>query len=291
MKPQSILLIDDDSDFLMALKTRCERLGLQVLQARNLLTALKAIEKHPPNAICLDVEMPTGNGLTFCQMLRNDKRTNTIPIAILTGNQTSTTRNACQQMGVRYVLKSSRFWAELEPVIEQMLHGGISESQTVTNGHQLLLDAAFAILTGDLDESTLDPLNKREIDNRPLNKALSILCIDDDQDFCDALSLRFAEFGISVLQAKEGMDGYRAAFISPVCAIVLDYMMPNGRGDYILTRLLDNPVTKDIPVIVVTGQNDKMLERRMLAMGAKAYLRKPLDFSQLKGALTAAMSA
>jgi CheY-like chemotaxis protein len=290
MKPLSILLIDDDSDFLMALKTRCERLGLEVRQARNLLTALTAIEKHPPNAICLDVEMPTGNGLTFCQMLRNDKRTNSIPIAILTGSQTSATRNACQQMGVRYVLKSSRFWAELEPVIEQMLHTGISESQT-TNGHQLLLDAAFALLKGDFDASKRDPFNKRESNIQPLNRALSILCIDDDQDFCDALSLRFAEFGISVLQAKEGMDGYRAAFISPVCAIVLDYMMPNGRGDYILSRLLDNPVTKDIPVIVVTGQSDKMLERRMLAMGAKAYLRKPLDFSQLKGALTAAMSA
>ncbi len=95
----------------------------------------------------------------------------------------------------------------------------------------------------------------------------------------------------SVLHAKDGIEGYRTAFISPICAIVLDYNMPNGRGDYILMRLMDNPVTKDIPVLVVTGHSDKVLERKMLAMGAKAHLKKPFEFSQLKRALTAALSS
>ena len=290
MKPQSILLIDDDSDFLTALKARCQQLGLEVTQARNLLTALASIEKHRPDVICLDVEMPTGNGLSFCRMLRKDDRMKSIPIAIVTGNQMASTRSACQQMGVPYVPKSGRIWADLEPVIKELL-GGARESQVVTDGHQELLDAAFAVLTGGPDEPNTDHNNEVNVDGLPNDQKPTILCIDDDQDFCDALSLRFAEFGISVLQAREGMAGFRTAFVMPVCAIVLDYMMPNGRGDYILTRLMDNPITKDIPVIVVTGQNDKMLERKMLAMGAKAYLRKPLEFSLLKGALTAAMCA
>jgi DNA-binding response OmpR family regulator len=290
MKPHKILLIDDDSDFLTALKLRCQQIGLEVCQAHNLLTALVSIEKNPPDVICLDVEMPTGNGLNFCDMLRKDERTKEIPIAIVTGNQALTTRNACQRMGVHYVSKSSRFWAELEPVIKKML-GCCPQTQVEIDGHQELLDAAFAILTSDPEESKVDDLSDRDSDIQKPVPTPTILCIDDDSDFYQALSLRFAEHGISVLHAKEGIEGYRTAFVSPICAILLDYNMPNGRGDYILSRLMDNPVTKDIPVIVLTGHNDKMLERKMLAMGAKAYIQKPFEFGQLKNAVTAAIGS
>jgi response regulator RpfG family c-di-GMP phosphodiesterase len=90
---------------------------------------------------------------------------------------------------------------------------------------------------------------------------------------------------VAAVRAFSGMEGFRMAFTSPASAILLDYNMPNGQGDYILSRLKDNPVTKDIPVIVITGVKDKMLERRMMAMGAAAYLEKPVHFDALRGQL------
>ena len=113
-----------------------------------------------------------------------------------------------------------------------------------------------------------------------------ILSIDDDYDFSDALKLRLDEYGIAVSRAANGMAGYWMAYTTRARAILLDYQMPNGQGDYILRRLKDNPVTRDIPVIMITGIKDKMLERRVLAMGAKAYLVKPVDFEQLRKVLS-----
>jgi response regulator RpfG family c-di-GMP phosphodiesterase len=81
------------------------------------------------------------------------------------------------------------------------------------------------------------------------------------------------------------MEGYRLAFTNPASAILLDYNMPNGQGDYVLGRLRDNPVTKNIPVIVVTGVRDKSLERKMYGLGAKAYLTKPVPFETLRDEL------
>ena len=78
------------------------------------------------------------------------------------------------------------------------------------------------------------------------------------------------------------MEGYRLAFTSQASAILLDFNMPNGQGDYVLGRLKDNPVTRDIPVVVITGMRDKMLERRMLAMGATAFFVKPVSFDVLR---------
>jgi CheY-like chemotaxis protein len=109
-----------------------------------------------------------------------------------------------------------------------------------------------------------------------------ILSIDDDFDFTDTLKIRLDEYGVAVARAANGMAGYRMAFSTRARAILLDYQMPNGQGDYILRRLKDNPITRDIPVVMITGVKDKMLERRVLSMGAVAYMLKPINFDELR---------
>jgi CheY-like chemotaxis protein len=285
MNSKSVLLIDDDSDFLAILTERCHSLGLATKQARNLLTAVYAIKTHLPDIICVDVEMPTGNGLQFCRMLREEERTRAIPVVVLTANLNLEIRHACNELSVHYVSKSSRYWAVLEPLLAKLIAPPLI-SHARTDDCERLMDAVFSFLGDDHNvrncgsEDGLKSLNVRE------SEPSSVLCIDDDLDFAAGLSIRLQELGIEVVHAKAGMDGYRSAFVSPVQAITLDYSMPNGRGDYILARLKDNPITKDIPVIVITGQRDKIIERRMYAMGAKAYLTKPLDFRELTKALS-----
>jgi response regulator RpfG family c-di-GMP phosphodiesterase len=65
-------------------------------------------------------------------------------------------------------------------------------------------------------------------------------------------------------------------------ATLFDYNMPNGLGNYILDRLKSSPVTKDTPVVIITKVEDKVLERRLLAMGAAAFLNKPVAFELMR---------
>jgi CheY-like chemotaxis protein len=108
-----------------------------------------------------------------------------------------------------------------------------------------------------------------------------VLCIDDDAEYTQALQLRLNSLGINVIRASTGLDGYCDAVAQPTDAILLDYQMPNGPGDYILEQLKVNPATKDIPVIVITGRKDHALELMMLNRGAARFLHKPLDFGEL----------
>jgi CheY-like chemotaxis protein len=285
MIPKTILLIEDDADFLAVLKTRCQTLGFETDHARNLLTALYAIKTRLPDVICIDAEMPTGNGLQFCRLLQEEERTRAIPVVILTGNLSMETRQACHDLNVHYVPKSGRYWSVLEPILTQLI-APPSNSHKRKDDCEILMDAVFSFL-GDnrnaLDSETGD--GQVFVEAQECEPA-SILCIDDDLDFASGLSVRLKELGIAVVHAKAGMEGYCSAFASPIRAITLDYSMPNGRGDYILSRLKDNPCTKDIPVIVITGQRDKVIERRMYTMGATAYLTKPLEFGELQKALS-----
>jgi CheY-like chemotaxis protein len=93
--------------------------------------------------------------------------------------------------------------------------------------------------------------------------------------------MRLAEHGVAVRRALGGMEGYRRAFTEPASAILLDFEMPSGNGDFVLRRLKENLVTCDIPVIVLTGRRDKSIERTMYNLGAAAFLNKPYVWSQL----------
>ena len=152
-----------------------------------------------------------------------------------------------------------------------------------------LLDAVFTMLgncTEQKDDTTTwDKANDADGAERPSSEPPWVLCIDDDPDFSEALKCRLEACGVAVIRAYSGMEGYRLAFTRPASAILLDYNMPDGQGDYVLCRLQDNPVTHAIPVIVVTGVSDPTLRRRMLNMGAKGFFNKPIDFQLLRDAL------
>ncbi len=112
-----------------------------------------------------------------------------------------------------------------------------------------------------------------------------VLHVDDDRDLSAAMATRFEFHGIKVLRVFDGTGGVRTALSHQASAIILDYEMPNGQGDYVLGRLKDNPITRDIPVIILTGRKDRFLERKLLGMGAVRFLNKPVDFKELLGEL------
>jgi response regulator RpfG family c-di-GMP phosphodiesterase len=108
-----------------------------------------------------------------------------------------------------------------------------------------------------------------------------VLCIDDDLDYVQALRRRLESRGIVVLRATSGLDGFCSAVGETIDAILLDYQLPNGCGDYILEQLKVNPTTKDIPVIVISGCKDRVLEHTLINGGAARFMHKPLDFEEL----------
>lgn len=112
-----------------------------------------------------------------------------------------------------------------------------------------------------------------------------VLHIEDDAEFSQTVKTRLEHHGVAVVRAFDGRDGYRTAFLRPADAILLDVELPNGAGDYVLERLKSHPATRDIPVIVITGVQDRSKYRQMMQLGAAAYFTKPLEFPDLHAEL------
>ena len=109
--------------------------------------------------------------------------------------------------------------------------------------------------------------------------------MEDDEDFSQALKLE--RNGFAIVRAFDGKQGLEEALRRRPSAILLDYHLPQGKGDQVLSRLKMNPKTRSIPVIVLTGVRDQNLEGKMLGLGAERFLTKPLDMAQLLEALHA----
>ncbi|MFH0784516.1 MAG: response regulator [Pseudomonadota bacterium] len=81
---KKILLVDDDPDFVEAVRVIVESGGYEVRVAYDGQEGLDAVAEEKPDLIVLDVMMPVMNGHAACARLKADKTTASIPIILLT---------------------------------------------------------------------------------------------------------------------------------------------------------------------------------------------------------------
>ena len=89
--------------------------------------------------------------------------------------------------------------------------------------------------------------------------------------------------GYNVLQAKNGMEGWRMAREHRPDLILMDIQLPDISGLEVTKWLKDDETLKSIPVIAITAFAMDGDEERLLEGGCDAYIPKPIsvpDFLQ-----------
>lgn len=123
MTKQRILVVDDDRDLAESLAIRCRGLGYDVDTADTPLAAVVSMEHHPPDLLCIDVGLPSGDGLDVCEYVVRAAKGPPKPVIILTGRTDEATIRRCRALGARYIGKSPDLWERLRPAIEELLGG------------------------------------------------------------------------------------------------------------------------------------------------------------------------
>src|SRR5205823_14731266 len=110
-----------------------------------------------------------------------------------------------------------------------------------------------------------------------------LLIIEDDLKFARILVGMAREKGFKAVVATRGDTGLALANELQPAAITLDIQLPVVDGWSILDRLKRNPRTRHIPVHVISIVEKS---KKGAAMGAFAYLEKPVSKEALEGAFT-----
>ncbi|RYE82015.1 MAG: response regulator, partial [Myxococcales bacterium] len=111
-----------------------------------------------------------------------------------------------------------------------------------------------------------------------------LLVIEDDATFAGILADVAREAGFACLTAGTARQGLHLARKHLPAGIVLDLGLPDHTGLSVLDRLKRDPTTRHIPVHIISAQDDIA---QGLAMGAAAYLQKPVERSRIVEALGA----
>lgn len=105
-----ILVIDDDSMMRQGIAAMLKNAGQEVLEASDGDAGLAVALDQKPDAIVSDVHMPHMTGLEMLAKLREDTWGKTVPVVILTSDETSASLNQALESGV-----TSYFSKNLDP--------------------------------------------------------------------------------------------------------------------------------------------------------------------------------
>jgi len=270
MRGKTVLIADDDADFLTVLAQRCKALGLGVQVATDGLGALATIVREEPDLVILDLDMPAVGGMGVAQKLLGDPTLRPIPVVFCTGQSDPATIERCRALGAHYVTKGADAWPELKAILCRLLAMPDDVAEAA-----VAVPAAVAAAPAESPAAALP----------------KVLFVDDDPDMRRVMQIRLRACGIDVHIASTAMQALWIAMKEVPDVIITDYHMPEGSGQYLLGRLKGTPLLKDIPVIMLTGarignDRDFALERRFLGeYKAAAFLAKPVELDVLLGAL------
>ena len=118
---------------------------------------------------------------------------------------------------------------------------------------------------------------------------LSVLLVDDKEEFISALSQRLVLYGMEVCTATRGEDALAILQEKTVDVVVLDVVMPGMSGLEILRRIKD--IFPHIQVVLLTGHGTTKDGIEGMRQGAFDYLMKPVDIEELIEKMKAAAKA
>ena len=107
-----------------------------------------------------------------------------------------------------------------------------------------------------------------------------MLCIEDDPDLLLLIRLILGlSSAVRVLGASHGNKGLELARAESPSLVLLDLHLPDLPGEEVLRQLKADDRTRQVPVIVISGDLDARLSAHLLELGAIQCLQKPFSVS------------
>jgi len=116
-----------------------------------------------------------------------------------------------------------------------------------------------------------------------------LLVIDDDPMIHKLVEVRIRDLNVNVICATDGASGVQMAHAENPHLILLDVGLPDMTGFKVCSQLRDDPLTREIPIIFLTGTDESEEKVRAFELGAVDYVTKPFNPAELRARVRAAL--
>jgi HAMP domain-containing protein/CheY-like chemotaxis protein/signal transduction histidine kinase len=256
---RKVLVIDDDLRNIFALTSVLEHRELKILHAENGRAGIELLKSaRDVDIVLMDIMMPEMDGYQTMRAIRSLPEFRTLPIVALTAKAMKGDREKCLRAGASdYVTKPvdldllfsvMRVWMARD-VDYRFEHGSVSLPNWLAEREASLDDDRNTIQPGD-----------------PV-----LLIVEDDATFAGVLMDQAHERGLKALVAMRGASAITLAKNFQPRAITLDVRLPDMSGWTVLDHLKHDPVTRHIPIHVISGVDTP---RDGFTLGARTCLPK-----------------
>ncbi len=111
---------------------------------------------------------------------------------------------------------------------------------------------------------------------------VTFLVVEDSPTMRQLISFSLKRFeGCKIVEAVDGVDALKKLSTEKVDIILTDINMPVMDGLKLVKLVRDNDSLKHLPIIIITTEGAEEDRERGLALGANAYISKPIQSSHL----------
>jgi len=200
IKPK-ILVIDDDQSILSLLTDVLEKENFVVITASDTDEGYKKAVKSQPDLIILDIKLPKIGGIELCRILKEDERTRTIPIIMLTVESTETDKVIGLEIGADDYVTKPFSTKELIARIRALLRR-VEYLKSPPSGI-----LKFGALEVDLNSRTVT-INKKSVYLRPKEFDLLVLFLKRPNFVFSREHILETVFGYKIITSTRTVDSH-----------------------------------------------------------------------------------
>ena len=242
----SLVIIDDnphDSRLIRRLLQSYK--NYRVFQAYNGADGLALVRQRQPDLVLLDLTLPEMDGFTILSTLKSDERTKDIPVVIISAKSLTLQEEAYLH---RY---TDSVWQK----------GGFSTRELAQHLTEVL---------GDQPAELAQLLSKTPVEEPAeafgAGGYKHILVIEDNVWEARLMGRLFAsQPRFAVTEVYSANDAWAAIKKNPPALMVLDLILPDITGLEFLENLQSQPAGADLPILVVTGKELTIAEKKFLS--------------------------
>lgn len=112
-------------------------------------------------------------------------------------------------------------------------------------------------------------------------KLPTLLIVDDDDAVAEMLEVMLRNAGYEVRRAASGEEALQQIYKAPPDALICDVLLPGIDGYTLCKRVRQHPLTKTLPILMLTAQGDISAKIAGFEAGANDYLAKPFEPPEL----------
>ena len=250
MTSKRILVVEDDALNMKLARTILSLKGFEILEATEAEIGLNLAQKHKPDLILMDIQLPGMDGLTATGKIKNNPDISDIPVIALTSHAMEGDEKKAIDAGCDgYITKPIRRQTFLEQIGLYLKRGAVKPQKPPAP-------------------------NLRHRDR--------ILIVDDEPLNIKLLAAKLQFDNYEILTATGGRKALEIVASNRPDIILLDIMMPEMNGYEVIRRLKSSPETENIPIILVTALNQPEHKKKGMDAGADDFLNKPVNTLELQ---------